>query len=86
MEWWVGPLVTLLVALITGSGVWAGVLLTRRWQMIQRQDAERTAAAKRLATTEQQKLRLISYASRLRASIERGDDPPPEDWPEGIYD
>ncbi|MFJ4173420.1 hypothetical protein [Microbacterium sp. NPDC089696] len=86
MEWWVGPLVTVIAALIGVSGVWAGVLLTRRWQMIQRQDAERTAAEKRLAATEQQKLRLISYASRLRSHIERGDDPPPEDWPEGIYD
>ncbi|MFJ4173981.1 hypothetical protein [Microbacterium sp. NPDC089696] len=86
MDWWVGPLVTLLVAVITGSGVWAGVLLTRRWQMIQRQDAERAAAEKQQRETQQQKLRAVSYASRLRAHIERGDPPPPEDWPEGIYD
>ena len=86
MEWWVTPLVALLVAMIGGSGVWAGVLLTRRYQMITRQDAERAAAQKRLAATEQQKLRAVSYASRLRSHIERGDPPPPEDWPEGIYE
>jgi hypothetical protein len=86
MDWWVTPLVAVLVALIGGSGAWAGVLLTRRYQLLQRQDAERTAAHKALNETQQQKLRVVNYATRLRAHIERGDPPPPEDWPEGIYD
>lgn len=86
MDWWVTPLVTVLVALIAGSGVWAGVLLTRRYQMLTRQDEERREAQKTIAQTQQQKLRAVSYATRLRAHIERGDPPPPEDWPEGIYD
>lgn len=86
MDWWVTPLVAVLVATIGGSGVWAGVLLTRRYQMLTRQDAERAAAHKTLNETQQQKLRAVSYATRLRAHIERGDPPPPEDWPEGIYD
>lgn len=86
MDWWVTPLVMVLVALIGGSGVWAGVLLTRRYQMISRQDTERREAQKTINETQQQKLRVVSYATRLRAHIERGDPPPPEDWPEGIYE
>lgn len=86
MDWWVTPLVMVLVALIGGSGVWAGVLLTRRYQMITRQDVERRETQKTINETQQQKLRAVSYATRLRAHIERGDPPPPEDWPEGIYD
>lgn len=86
MDGWVGPLVTVLVALIAGSGVWAGVLFTRRAQTIARQDTERREAQERVSEAQQQKLRAVSYAARLRAHIDRGDPPPPEDWPEGIYD
>lgn len=78
----IAMLVPVLVALIAASGVYAGVLVTRR----QRQAEERKAAEDRTARAEQQKLRAVSYASRLRAHIERGDPPPPEDWPEGIYE
>jgi len=86
MEQWVTPLVTLLVAVVAGSGVWLGIFFTRRYQQIQREDAERVALEKRANASQQQKLRAVSYAARLRAHIDRGDPPPPEDWPEGIYD
>ena len=86
MEGWVTPLATILVALIASSGVWGGVQLNRRLQQAAREDAARKAVQDREDRAQQQKLRAISYAARLRAHIEEGKPPPPEDWPEGIYD
>lgn len=82
MDWWVTPLVTLLVAVVGVSGVWLTVWATRRAQ----QQSRAEAAEKRADINAQRVLKLINYAARLRDAIYRGDPPPPEAWPEDIYD
>ncbi|KJL49150.1 hypothetical protein RS84_00262 [Microbacterium hydrocarbonoxydans] len=82
MDWWVTPLVTLLVAVVGLSGVALTVWATRRAQ----QQSRLEAAEKRADVNAQRVLKLINYSARLRDAIYRGDKPPPEEWPEDIYD
>lgn len=85
-EWWVAPLATVIVAIVGASGVWLTVVVTKRGTERARVDARLNALEARNDIVNRRNFMLINYASRLRAHIERGDPPPPEEWPEDLYD
>lgn len=85
-EWWVGPLVTIIVAIVGVSGVWLTVIINRRNTERARTDARLTALEARNDVVNRRNFMLINYAQRLRDHIYRGDPPPPEEWPEDLYD
>lgn len=82
MDWWVGPLVTLLVAVVGVSGVWLTVWTTRRAQQLSRLEAAEKRADQRAA----QARRMENYAAELRDHIYQGKPPPPPPWPDDLYE
>lgn len=81
-EWWVGPLVTLLVAALGASGVWLTVVVNRRSARESQLEVER----RRNDYLSRRVIVLLNYAQRLRDHIYRREGPPPEEWPEEAYD
>lgn len=82
MDWWVGPLVTLLVAVLGASGVWLTVWTTRRAQ----QQSRLEIAEKRGDQKAAQARRMENYAAELRDHIYQGKPPPPPPWPDDLYE
>ena len=84
--WWVTPLVTIMVAVIGVGGTWLTVNITRKYQeraslLVENKDLRHENDRLRARV-----IRLMNYAGRLRDAHYRGDPPPPEQWPEGLYD
>ena len=85
-EWWVGPLVTIIVAIVAASGAWLTIFFTRRQAERARTDARLTALEARNDLVNRRNFMLINYAQRLRDHIYQQKPPPPEEWPEDLYD
>lgn len=85
-QWWVGPLVTLLVAIVAASGAWITIVISKRQKERELVEQRLTTLEKRNDTVNSRNFKLINYAQRLRDHIYAGDPPPPEEWPEDLYD
>ncbi|WP_295012012.1 hypothetical protein [uncultured Microbacterium sp.] len=75
MEAWIAPTAMIIVALIGVSGVVAANRLNKWLKQREREDV-----------LQRRVFVLINYADRLRQHIYRGDPPPPEQWPLGMFD
>lgn len=90
---WLTPAVTILVALIGASSVWITIWFNRRTAERQKtQDLNRDLRSENADLRKEndglrkRHFRLINYAQRLRDANYRGEPPPPEPWPEDLYD
>lgn len=77
---------TIIVAIVAASGAWLTVYFTRRQAERARTDARLTALEARNDLVNRRNFMLINYAQRLRDHIYQQKPPPPEEWPEDLYD
>ena len=79
---WLDALTPMGVAGISVLGVWLTTAATRAAQ----RHSRLVHAEERLSWQGGVILKLVNYAQRLRDAIYRRQEPPPEEWPEGVFD